>query len=113
MLGLESQDLGLVLVALIGLIGTMFAGKRGKDFLSPKPNVTGQTVEIAGAIISDKKADEIIAATDALRDEVRAHRLALDRNTTACNAMSSKIDAISVAVRDLAKEYEIASRLSR
>lgn len=66
---LDSKDLGLVLVAIIGLIGTMFGGKAGRDKLT-KPaqqaSGAGEMVEIRGAIVSDKAVDKMVAAFEAL-----------------------------------------------
>lgn len=107
MFGMTADNLGTLLtgigLALIALLG----GKGVRNAASGKSHPAGeQTMEIAGAIISDKKANEIIAALNGLQQS-------LDGNTKACNAMGHKLEPLSEILRDLAKEYEIASRLGR
>lgn len=112
MLGLQSPDLAEVLIAIIAAMGTWMAAAGGakaiKDRTAPAPVAPSGAgvVEIAGAVINDKKANEIIAALE-------RHGEQLDANTRACNSMGHRLDPLAEVVRDLAKEYEIASRLQR
>lgn len=108
MLGLQSPDLSQVLVAMIAAIGTWITVRSGAQAVKDKaaPPVPGAVMELAGAVISDKKANEIIAALD-------RHGAQLDQNTRACDSMGHRLEPLGEVIRDLAKEYEIASRLGR
>lgn len=110
MLGLQSPDLANVLVALIAGMGTWMATRAGavavKNRTSQPVPADAGLVEVAGALINDKKANEIIAA-------FQWHGEKLAENTHACNNMAHKLDPLAEVVRELAKEYEIASRMAR
>lgn len=112
---LESNDLGLVLVALIGLIGSWFGGARLKEATlpTPKPVAPEKTFEIAGAIISDKKANEIIEAINRLEVAMRDHGVKLMDNTRACEKMDRTLHDMDEAVGKLANEIYLQSRMGK
>ena len=112
MFGLDSDQFGFVIyafgLALVGWLG----GSKGKEFLKggshkePKDNV----VEVAGAIVSDKKVNELIEAVHVLVVAVKEHGRQLGANTTACDSMGRRIDIASDSMQELSKELEIEAR---
>lgn len=104
MLGLTAENIGTILTglgfAMIGLLGGRSLKGAGKP--PPQP-----AMEIAGAIISDKKAVEIIEAAERLEKAIVSHRAALDRNTKACEGMGEVIEDVKKGIADLATEYKI------
>lgn len=112
MFGLDSDQFGFVIyafgLALVGWLG----GSKGKEFLKgseakqPKENV----VEVAGAIVSDKKVNELIESVHVLVVAVRDHGSKLAYNTAACDSMGRRIDVAADAMHDLSKELEIEAR---
>lgn len=107
----------------IGLAGAAFWGRI--KFLQGKRDVTSPAVgEIAGAIISNDKANEIVAAIDRqtvavveLVAVLRANTRAMatlsartDDNTIAARAMFDKIGEASTDIRELTRELVRSSR---
>lgn len=103
MLGLTAENIGTILTglgfAMIGLLGGRSLKGAGKP--------SQPAMEIAGAIISDKKAVEIIEAAGRLEKAIVDHRTALDRNTKACEDMGEVIEDVNKGITDLATEYKI------
>lgn len=107
---LDSKDLGLVLVAIIGLIGTMFGGKAGRDKLTKpahQPAGSGEMVEIRGAIVSDKAVDKMVAAFEALTHAVDKDVEAKGKLTLALVESGRRLDRnsdVSEEMRDDIRE---------
>lgn len=112
MFGLDSEQMGFVLyavaLAFIGIIG----GSKGKEFIkgSPAASQKDNVVEVAGAIVSDKKVNELIDAVNVLVGAVRDHGAKLASNTAACDGMGRRIDIAADAMHELSKELEIEAR---
>lgn len=140
MLGLTAEQLGTVLLAVSLLITGRLAQQKGKEIVAKAPPADGgNTVELRGAVISDKAAVTLAQSMDALAasNTMLTHATNLDTDaktalTKALHQMIACIDrnietlkgntgaATSVAeqahdlrdvIGDLAKELEIQSRL--
>ena len=107
---LNSQDLGLVLVALIGVIGSVFGTKAGRDKLTKpgaQPQSAGEMVEIRGAIVSDKAVDKMVAAFETLTLAVDKDVEAKGKLTVALNESGRRLDRnsdVSEEMRDDIRE---------
>ena len=107
---LNSQDLGLVLVALIGVIGSVFGTKAGRDKLTKpggQPQSAGEMVEIRGAIVSDKAVDKMVAAFEALTHAVDKDVEAKGKLTVALVDSGRRLDRnsdVSEEMRDDIRE---------
>ena len=107
---LNSQDLGLVLVALIGVLGSVFGTKAGRDKLTKpggQPQSAGEMVEIRGAIVSDKAVDKMVAAFEALTHAVDKDVEAKGKLTVALNESGRRLDRnsdVSEEMRDDIRE---------
>lgn len=64
MLGLTAEQIGTVLLAISLLITGKLAQQKGKDIVSKSPPQEG-TMEIAGAVISDRAVDRLVKSLDA------------------------------------------------
>lgn len=107
---LNSQDLGLVLVALIGVIGSVFGTKAGRDKLTKpggQPQSAGEMVEIRGAIVSDKAVDKMVAAFETLTQAIHHDVEAKGKLTVALNESGRRLDRnsdVSEEMRDDIRE---------
>lgn len=114
---LNSQDLGLVLVALIGVIGSVFGTKAGRDKLTKQggqPQNAGEMVEIRGAIVSDKAVDKMVAAFEALTHAVDKDVEAKGKLTVALNESGRRLDRNSDVSEEMRDDIrEAASKLER
>lgn len=111
MLGLESNDLGLVLVAVIGALTTLMGGQKLRDMSKAAPQ-PGAITEVAGAIVSDRAAREWIKAAERLADILEKHATCLGENTEACRDMADEIAKAAARIGKLATELEIARALA-
>lgn len=106
---LNSQDLGLVLVALIGVIGSVFGGKAGRDKLTKpggQPQGAGEMVEIRGAIVSDKAVDKMVAAFEALTHAVDKDVEAKGKLTLALVESGRRLDRNSDVSEEMREEIK-------
>lgn len=114
---LNSQDLGLVLVALIGVIGSVFGTKAGRDKLTKpggQPQSAGEMVEIRGAIVSDKAVDKMVAAFEALTHAVDKDVEAKGKLTLALVESGRRLDRNSDVSEEMRDDIrEAASKLER
>lgn len=137
---LESNDLGAVLIALIGAMVTLLSGGKIREWVSPsKPQPAPDMAEIRGALISDKAADRVVQSADAFTAAATMMKTSIDRdveakqaltkalmaaidanagnldviraNTAAANAVAEQAHDLRDVIGDLAKELEIQSRL--
>lgn len=73
-------------------------GGRGAKEATKKAAPQGPTFELAGAVISDKKADELVKAVESLADEIA-------ENTAACRVAAANAkeaaDAMDVLTREI------------
>ena len=111
MLGLESNDLGLVLVAFLGFLGTLLGGQKLRELRNAEPAKTYQ-MEVAGAILSDKAARDWIRAAEKLVEALDRHSDCLGENTKACEDMGNDIRVVGARIGKLASEMEIARALA-
>lgn len=99
---LESNDLGLVLIALIGLIGSIFTGSKVKDVTSKKPDKEApnpqEFMEVKGALISDKAAERVIQSADAFTAAATMLKIAIDRDVEAKQALTKALNANSASM---------------
>ena len=111
MLGLESNDLGLVLVAIIGALTTLLSGQKLREMRSAE-TPKQQHMEIAGALVSDKAARDWIKAAEKLVEALDRHSDCLGENTKACEDMGGDIRVVGARIGKLASEMEIARALA-
>lgn len=126
---LESNDLGLVLIALIGLIGSIFTGSKVRDATSKKPaELSKEFAEVKGAIVDSRDVDRMVkhleettaamtllrgvvekdvSAKEALTKALEKHGRCLGENTEACNDMGQTIERIDNRISRLSTEMEI------
>lgn len=107
---MQSQDIGLVLVALIGLVGTIWGGRAGRDKLTgraaslQKPD--GDTVEIRGAIVSDRAVEKMVASFDALTAAVGRDVEAKTKLTAALARNSDVSEDMHEQIKDTGSKLE-------
>ena len=66
MLGLTAEQIGTVILGLsMGLIAIM-GGQKGKQVAQGRKESPSEMIEVAGAIVSDKAVDRMVASMDAL-----------------------------------------------
>lgn len=122
MADLQSPDLANVLIALITVAGSLFAGAKAKEALqskaSPPPEKSGSVVEVAGAIVSDRMAAEWVKSADnlaqcvtSLQRTLESNIRALESNTQGAIRVADDIRSVGAPMHELAKEMEVESRL--
>lgn len=98
MLGLDANDLGTVLtgigLALIALLG----GKTTREMASRKQQPPQGTVELAGAVISDKAVERMVKSLDEFSSAANALKSAIDRDVAAKKAMTEALVSNSRAL---------------
>lgn len=66
MLGLTAEQIGTVILGIsMGLIAIM-GGQKGKQVAQGRKETPSEMIEVAGAIVSDKAVDRMVASMDAL-----------------------------------------------
>lgn len=97
---LESNDLGLVLIALIGLIGSIFTGSKVRDVTGKKVPAAPppEFAEVKGALISDKAAERVIQSSDAFTAAATMLKTAIDRDVEAKQALTKALNANSASL---------------
>lgn len=107
---MQSQDIGLVLVALIGLVGTIWGGRAGRDKLTkrtaPLQQQDGDTVEIRGAIVSDRAVEKMVASFDALTAAVGRDVEAKTKLTAALARNSDVSEDMHEQIKDTGSKLE-------
>lgn len=111
MLGLTAEQIGTVLLAVSLLITGRLAQQKGKEIVAKAPAQEGGTLEVAGAIVSDKAAKEWVKAAEKLSEIMDRHAHCLSENTDACRDMSDEITKVGAKIGKLATEMEIARAL--
>lgn len=112
MFGMSSDEIGNFLIGLSIAITAIWGGMKGKEKLTKtRPETKPETMmEVSGAIVSDKKANEWIAAVNELTEGLKSHGQKLDRNTDACDRISGRMDKTGTSMDNLAKEMEFQNR---
>lgn len=95
---LESNDLGAVLIALIGAMVTLMSGGKIREMVSPtKPAPSPDMAEIKGAIISDKAVDRIVQSFDGVTAAATMLKSAIDRDVEAKQALTKALSATNAS----------------
>ena len=111
MLGLTAEQIGTVILGIsLGLIGLM-GGQKGRQIAQGKREPDNATVEIAGAIVSDKAVDRMIKSLDEFSAAATLLKAAIDRDveakgkmTAALNENSLKLDRNSNVSEEMHEE---------
>lgn len=99
MLGLTAEQLGTVLLAVSLLITGRLAQQKGKEIVSKAPpQDAGNTVELRGAVISDKAADRIVQSMDAFTASATMLKSAIDRDVEAKQALTKALGINSASM---------------
>lgn len=95
---LESNDLGAVLIALIGAMVTLLSGGKIREMISPtKPAPSPDMAEIKGALISDKSAERIVQSSDAFTAAAMMLKTSIDRDVEAKTALTKALMATNAS----------------
>lgn len=84
MLGLTAEQIGTVILGLsLGIIGLM-GGQKGKQIAQGKgPPSQADVMEVAGAIVSDRGVERMVAALDDFTAAAKMLTAAIDRDVDA------------------------------
>lgn len=84
MLGLTAEEIGTIILGIsMGLI-TIMGGQKGRQIAQGKgPPSQADVVEVAGAIVSDRGVDRMVAALDDFTAAAKMLTAAIDRDVDA------------------------------
>ena len=114
MLGLTAEQIGTVILGLsLGIIGLM-GGHRGKQIAQSKPSTPGDIVEVAGAIVSDKGVERMVAALDDFTAAAKMLTAAIDRDVDAKAKLTTSLNRNSDVSDDMREQIrETEAKLDR
>lgn len=96
---LESNDLGLVLIALIGLIGSIFTGSKVRDVTGKKPSdPPKEFAEVKGAIVDARDVDRMVKHLEATTAALTLHTATVEKDTVAKEALTKALNANSASM---------------
>ena len=98
MLGLSAEDIGKILLAVSLLITGRLAHQKGKEIVSRSPETQGETMELRGAVISDRAADRLVMAMDAYTASSTMLKASIDRDVEAKQAMTKALSTNSLSL---------------
>lgn len=110
MLGLTAEQIGTVILGLsLGIIGLM-GGQKGKQIAQGKgPPSQTDVVEVAGAIVSDKGVERMVAALDDFTAAAKMLKTAIERDVEAKDKLTVSLNRnsdVSVDMREQIRETE-------
>ena len=109
MLGLTAEQIGTVILGLsLGIIGLM-GGQKGRQIAQAKPSSPADIVEVAGAIVSDKGVERMVAALDDFTSAAKMLTAAIDRDVDAKAKLTVSLNRnsdVSVDMREQIRETE-------
>ncbi len=115
MLGLTAEQIGTVILGLsLGIIGLM-GGHRGKQIAQGKgPPSQADVVEVAGAIVSDKGVERMVAALDDFTAAAKMLTAAIDRDVDAKSKLTVSLNRNSDVSDDMREQIrETEAKLDR
>lgn len=105
MLGLTADQIGTIILGLsIGLISVM-GGQKGRNLAQGKSGSPQDTIEVAGAIVSDKSVSRMVQSLDEFSSAATVLKAAIDRDVAAKTALT---EALTVNSRALHRNSETA-----
>lgn len=111
MLGLTAEQIGTVLLAVALLITGKLGHQKGKEIVAKAPPPNTETMELRGAVITDKAADRLVQSMDAFTASATLLKSAIDRDvdaktalTKALNVNSASLDRNSEVSQDMREE---------
>lgn len=115
MLGLTAEQIGTVILGLsLGIIGLM-GGHRGKQIAQGKgPPSQADVVEVAGAIVSDRGVERMVAALDDFTAAAKLLTAAIDRDVDAKAKLTTSLNRNSDVSDDMREQIrETEAKLDR
>ena len=115
MLGLTAEQIGTVILGLsLGIIGLM-GGHRGKQIAQGKgPPSQADVVEVAGAIVSDRGVERMVAALDDFTAAAKMLTAAIDRDVDAKAKLTTSLNRNSDVSDDMREQIrETEAKLDR
>ena len=115
MLGLTAEQIGTVILGLsLGIIGLM-GGQKGKQIAQGKgPPSQTDVVEVAGAIVSDRGVERMVAALDDFTAAAKMLTAAIDRDVDAKAKLTVSLNRNSDVSDDMREQIrETEAKLDR
>lgn len=115
MLGLTAEQIGTVILGLsLGIIGLM-GGHRGKQIAQGKgPPAQTDVMEVAGAIVSDRGVERMVAALDDFTAAAKLLTAAIDRDVDAKAKLTTSLNRNSDVSDDMREQIrETEAKLDR
>lgn len=115
MLGLTAEQIGTVILGLsLGIIGLM-GGQKGKQIAQGKgPPSQADVVEVAGAIVSDRGVERMVAALDDFTAAAKLLTAAIDRDVDAKAKLTTSLNRNSDVSDDMREQIrETEAKLDR
>ncbi len=93
MLGLTAEQIGTVILGLsMGLIAIM-GGQKGKQVAQGRKESPSEMIEVAGAIVSDKAVDRMVAALEGFTASAKLLTTAIDKDVEAKARLTAAVIA--------------------
>ena len=114
MLGLTAEQIGTIILGVsLGIIGLM-GGQKGRQIAQGKPSSPGDIVEVAGAIVSDKGVERMVAALDDFTATAKLLTAAIDRDVDAKAKLTTSLNRNSDVSDDMREQIrETEAKLDR
>lgn len=107
MLGLTAEQLGTVLFAAALAITTFLGGKKGREIITKAPpQQPQQFMEVAGAVVSDKSVDRMVASLDAFSSSASIMTQAINRDVEAKAKLTAALNRNSEVSEDMRDEIK-------
>lgn len=113
MLGLTAEQVGTVLLAIALLITGKLGHQKGKEIVAKAPPPNGETVELRGAVISDRAVDVMVKSMDALSASNTMLTHATNLDTEAKGALTKALHAAAAAGDRMAESSEANREILR
>lgn len=115
MLGLTAEEIGTIILGIsMGLI-TIMGGQKGKQIAQGKgPPSQADVVEVAGAIVSDRGVERMVAALDDFTAAAKMLTAAIDRDVDAKAKLTTSLNRNSDVSDDMREQIrETEAKLDR
>ena len=115
MLGLTAEEIGTIILGIsMGLI-TIMGGQKGRQIAQGKgPPSQADVVEVAGAIVSDRGVERMVAALDDFTAAAKLLTAAIDRDVDAKAKLTTSLNRNSDVSDDMREQIrETEAKLDR